>query len=289
MYPDSINQPAGVPQPGAQSAPQGVAMPGQPQPQISTSQQSAVKPAVQSNPNSTQNTLQIAEIRDGIVIMNDGSFRSVLMVKSINFDLMSPQEQEAVEYSYQGFLNSLYFPIQIFIRSQRVDLQPYIAKLNKLRSEQNNMLLAMLMQDYIAFMGILAEQTNIMDKRFYIVVPYEPRPDMQKALAQSKNFITGLLNLFDTKERRVVIDEADLEKAKEELRNRVQAVMQGLMQCNIQALPLDTQELIELYYNTYNPDTATRQQLKNFDELTADIVTKGEGFTPQPNIQGGMQ
>ena len=136
---------------------------------------------------------------------------------------------------------------------------------------------------------ILAEQTNIMDKRFYIVVPYEPRPDMQKALAQSKNFITGLLNLFDTKERRVVIDEADLEKAKEELRNRVQAVMQGLMQCNIQALPLDTQELIELYYNTYNPDTATRQQLKNFDELTADIVTKGEGFTPQPNIQGGMQ
>ncbi|MBX6334481.1 hypothetical protein IRY61_04050 [Candidatus Saccharibacteria bacterium] len=146
------------------------------------------------------------------------------------------------------------------------------------------------MQDYIAFMGILAEQTNIMDKRFYIVVPYEPRPDMQKALAQSKNFITGLLNLFDTKERRVVIDEADLEKAKEELRNRVQAVMQGLMQCNIQALPLDTQELIELYYNTYNPDTATRQQLKNFDELTADIITKGQGPAPRPDMQrGGMQ
>ena len=77
-----------------------------------------------TNPNSTQNSLQIAEVRDGIVIMNDGSFRSVVMVKSINFDLMSPQEQEAVEYSYQGFLNSLYFPIQIFLRSQKVDLQP---------------------------------------------------------------------------------------------------------------------------------------------------------------------
>src|SRR3954471_3106579 len=85
-----------------------------------------------SNPNSTQNSLQIAEIRDGIVIMNDGSFRSVVMVKSINFDLMSPQEQEAVEYSYQGFLNSLYFQVQIFLRSQKVDLQGYIAKLDKI-------------------------------------------------------------------------------------------------------------------------------------------------------------
>ena len=75
-----------------------------------------------TNPNSTQNTLQIAEIRDGIVIMNDGTYRSVIMAKSINFDLMSQQEQEAVEYSYQGFLNSLYFPVQIFLRSQRVDL-----------------------------------------------------------------------------------------------------------------------------------------------------------------------
>src|SRR3984957_13454425 len=102
-----------------------------------------------ANSNSTQNTLQIAEIRDGIVIMNDGSYRSVLMVKSINFDLMSQAEQEAVEYSYQGFLNSLYFPVQIFIRSQRVDLRPYIEKLDKIQTEHDNMLLSMLMQDYI--------------------------------------------------------------------------------------------------------------------------------------------
>src|ERR1700733_2280650 len=95
-----------------------------------------------TNPNSTQNALELAEIRDGIVIMNDGSFRSVVMVKSINFDLMSPQEQEAVEYSYQGFLNSLYFPIQIYMHSTRVDLQPYVEKLDKIRGEQDNMLLA---------------------------------------------------------------------------------------------------------------------------------------------------
>jgi hypothetical protein len=252
--------------------------PGQPAPTVA-----------HSNPNSTQNTLQIAEIRDGIVIMNDGSFRSVVMVKSVNFDLMSPQEQEAVEYSYQGFLNSLYFPIQIFIRSQKVDLQPYIAKLDKIRSEHDNMLLAMLMGDYIDYIEQLSQQTNIMDKRFYIVIPYFPHVDVQKAITQSKNFFTGMLGLFNTKEQHVVINEADLEKAKTELRNRVQSVMQGLLQCGIEGLPLDTQELIELYYDTYNPDTATRQQLKNFNDMNADVVTKGSGNAPQAHLQRELQ
>jgi hypothetical protein len=242
-----------------------------------------------TNPNSTQNTLQIAEIRDGVVIMNDGSFRSVIMVKSINFDLMSPQERESVEFSYQGFLNSLYFPIQIFIRSQRVDIRPYIERLDKIRSEHDNMLLALLMEDYINFMDGLAQQTNIMDKHFYIIIPYFPITDVQKAITQSKNFFTGLTALFQNQEHHVVINEPDLIKAKDELRNRVQAALGGLQQCGVQGLPLDTQELIELYYDTYNPDTATRQQLKNFEDLTAPIITKGEGQASQPNLNREMQ
>ncbi len=286
MNPNQPNQPTpGMPpQAGASFAPQ---MPGAiPQPGVVAPQAAGTKPAgVHSNPNSTQNTLQIAEIRDGIVIMNDGSFRSVVMVKSVNFDLMSPQEQEAVEFSYQGFLNSLYFPIQIFIRSQKVDLQPYIAKLDKIRTEHENMLLAMLMDDYIGFIEQLSAQTNIMDKRFYIVIPFLPHVDVQKAITQSKNLITGLAGLFNNKEQHVVINEAELEKAKTELKNRVQAVLQGLAQCNIQGLPLDTQELIELYYDTYNPDTATRQPLKNFNDLTPDVVTKGAGMAPQAHLQ----
>lgn len=263
--------------------------PSAPQPVVPGAAQPTVAIAPKSNPNSTQNTLQIAEIRDGIVIMNDGSFRSVIMVKSINFDLMSPQEQESVEYAYQGFLNSLYFPVQIFIRSQKVDLQPYIEKLDKIRTEHDNMLLALLMDDYINYIDQLAQQTNIMDKKFYVVIPYFPTLDVQKALTQSKNFLTGLTQLFNAKENHVVINEADLEKAKTELRNRVQAVLAGLLQCNIQGLPLDTQELIELYYDTYNPDTATRQQLKNFNDLTADVVTKGQGAVQQAHLQRELQ
>lgn len=241
------------------------------------------------NPNSTQNTLQIAEIRDGIVIMSDGSYRSVVMVKSINFDLMSAQEQEAVEYSYQGFLNSLYFPVQIFIRSQKIDLGPYINKLDKIRTEHDNMLLALLMEDYINYIDALSQQTNIMDKKFYIVIPYFPVADVQKALTQSKNFFGGLKGVFSKKDHHVTINEAELENAKSELRNRVQAVLSGMLQCGIQGLPLDTQELIELYYDTYNPDTATRQQLKNFNDLTADIVTKGQGTATQAHLQRELQ
>ncbi len=247
----------------------------------------AAKPA--PHPNSTQNSLQIAEVRDGIVIMNDGSFRAVVMAKSINFDLMSPGEQEAVEYSYQGFLNSLYFPIQIFIHSQKVDLQPYIAKLDKIRTEHDNMLLALLMEDYIGYINNLSQQTNIMDKNFYVVIPFFPVIDAQKALTKSKNFLSGFAGLFNKKDQHVVINEAELENAKTELRQRVQAVLAGLQQCSIQALPLDTQELIELYYDAYNPDTATRQHLKDLNNLTADIVTKGAGVAPQAHLQRELQ
>lgn len=288
------------PQPGQQMGPgmppqpqMGPGGPQQPQQmrgpqQRGRQQQQRANAAPPSNPNSTQNTLQIAEIRDGIVIMNDGTFRSVIMAKSINFDLMSPSEQEAVEYSYQGFLNSLYFPVQIFIRSSKVDIGPYIERLDKIRTEHDNMLLALLMEDYINYIDVLARSTNIMDKKFYVVVPYANSPVQQKQLETSKSFIAGLTDLFNKQEQKVVINEKDLEKAKTELRNRVQSVVGGLMQTGVKSIPLDTEELIELYYDTYNPDTATRQHIKNFDELTADVVTKGEGTAPKAHLQGEL-
>jgi len=249
----------------------------------------APKPNKKTNNNSTQNALQIAEVRDGVVIMNDGSFRTVVMAESINFDLMSPEEQDAVEFSYQGFLNSLYFPIQIFIRSQKIDLLPYLKKLDKIRTEHENMLLSVLMEDYINYMNGLSEQTNIMDKQFFVVIPFYTAVSPQQALTQSKNFLGGLGNIFKPKEQHVTINEADLEKAKSELRNRVQTVVSGLEQCGVRSVPLNTQELIELYYDTYNPDTATRQKIRNFDDLTTDIVTKGKGTAVQNHLQREME
>ena len=246
-------------------------------------------PSSNVNPNSTQNSLLISEIRDGIVIMSDGTFRAVVMCRSINFDLMSPQEREAVEFSFQGFLNSLYFPVQIFIRSQKVDMRPYLEKLDKMRAGGANMLLSLLMDDYITFLSEIAQETNIMDKKFYLVIEY-PDPneeDVKSAMRESTSFFTGIGELFKPKDPHVVIDETVLEKAKTELKNRVEAVMQGLLQCGIQSVPLNTQELIELYYDAYNPDTATRQQLKSFDELASPVIEKGQGEAPKPSLGEG--
>src|SRR5690349_17956968 len=155
---------------------------GQPQAAGSNTPQSAAKPP--ANPNTTQNSLLISEIRDGMVIMSDGSFRAVIASKSINFDLMSSREREGVEFSYQNFLNALYFPVQIFIRSQRVDIGPYIDRLATIRRSQDNMLLNVLMDDYINFIDILSQEANIMDKSFFIVVPYFPTGDLTNVLAQ---------------------------------------------------------------------------------------------------------
>jgi hypothetical protein len=119
-------------QPGQAGAPGAPGVPGP---------NEARTPPPPANPNTTQNSLLFSELRDNMVVMNDGSFRAVIACKSINFDLMSSKEREGIEYSYQNFLNSLYFPVQILIRSQRVDIGPYIERLTNIRRDQENMLL----------------------------------------------------------------------------------------------------------------------------------------------------
>jgi len=148
-------------------------------------QQPTQKP---KNPNSTQNSLLLSEVRDNMVIMADGSFRAVIACKSINFDLMSSREREGVEYSYQNFLNALNHPIQILVRSQRIDIGPYIDHLVEIRQAQDNMLLNVLMDDYINFIDALSQEANIMDKSFFIAIPYYPLGDSSNLVEQGKGF-----------------------------------------------------------------------------------------------------
>lgn len=235
------------------------------------------------NPNTSQNALLITEIRDGMAIMNDGSMRSVIACLSINFDLMSTRERESIEYAYQSFLNSLYFPVQILVRSQRVDIGPYLERLTKMRRDQDNMLLGVLMDDYINFIDSISSEINIMDKSFFIVTPYYPTGDLTSAVNTSKNLLS---NLFASQKQSVVrIDEATYRKAKDEMQNRVSTVINGLMQMGIQASRLDTKQLSELYYNVYNPDTAVREPLGNFDPTPAIVIRKGQGEAPQPHLE----
>lgn len=299
------NQPqaTGVPQsdqvpgvPAMQQQMQIPSQPGQPVPQgpqpiatgqpgaapLGSQQNNAVQPTPK-NPNSTQNTLQLSELRDSMVIMNDGSFRAVIACKSINFDLMSDREREGVEYSYQNFLNSLNFPIQILIRSQRVDIGPYIDKLVDIRRSQDNMLLGVLMDDYINFIDVLSQEANIMEKSFYIVIPYFPKGDAANLLDQGKGFFG---KLFAKPQNTIThIDNATYQKAKDEIKNRIDTVIAGLFQMGIQSVQLDTKSLGELYYNYYNPDTALRQPLGDFDDVATTFVKKAEGPAPTGGVQ----
>lgn len=190
---------------------------------------------------------------------------------------MSPGEREAVEQSYQGFLNSLYFSVQIFIRSRRVDLGKYIDNLAKIHKDQDNILLSLLMEDYIAYVQYLIQSSNIMNKQFYIVVPYFPTLASSGGIAAGSRKLTAL---FSSKPKTIVINETNFKEYKTELTQAVQVVLNGLTQMNVQAVPLNTQELIELYYTVYNPQTAESEKLIDINELEAPIISKGTGETP---------
>ena len=170
--------------------------PNQSQPQPNSTPQADQNTQPPRNKSSTQNTLMFEEIRDDMLIIGDGTFRAVIAARSVNFDLMSAVEREGVEYSYQQFLNSLTFPIQIYIRSQRVDIGPYLDKLDRLRASQDNMLLGTLMEDYIGFIDVLSQEANIMDKSFFIIIPYSIGEEAAK-LGKDSDTTKGLLtNLF---------------------------------------------------------------------------------------------
>ena len=249
-------------------------------------QQANPKSSTKENPISTQASLLISELRDNVVIMKDASFRAVVACKSINFDLMSEMEREGVEYSYQNFLNSLKFTTQILIRSQRVDIGPYLERLTEIRRNNDNMLLGVLMDDYINFIDVLSQEANIMDKSFFIVIPYYISQEAEKDVQETKNFFKTFTR--DKGPEITKIDRATYDKALTELTNRVDSVMSGLFQIGVHSVRLNTRELAELYYNFNNPDTAVREPLVDFSKLATIYVKKGEPGDQSAGQQQGV-
>lgn len=275
MNPNNQTQP--MPQPIPPQMAQGQMAQGQ-MPQGQMPAQYQPNPAMmQANPDlpiSTQSTLLISELRDSLVIMKDGSFRAVIACQSINYDLMSEMERDGVEFSYQQFINSLNFTTQILVRSQRVDIGPYIERLAEIRRSNDNMLLGVLMDDYIDFIDALSQEANIMDKSFFIVIPYYPDPNAEKVLQQTKNFFKSFSR---GKEPQVTkIDRNTYDAAVKEINNRVESVMNGLYNIGIHSVRLNTRELAGLYYNFNNPDTAVREPLVDFNQVATTYVKKGD-------------
>lgn len=220
---------------------------------------------------STQNHLMFTEIKDGIVVMRDGSLRMIILGSALNFDLKSPQEQDAIEYAYQGFLNGLHFPIQIIVRSRKLELDNYLDNLEVLQANQENPLIAGLMEDYIYNIRGLLEQVNIMNKEFYIVVPYY----LELKGKKRDNAGVKLADLFKSNSDETQTTEM-FEQRKRDLIQRTNLVAQGLAQMGIRAAVLSTQEITELFYTAYNQDEAVNQNLVDIDQMTTPVVMRGD-------------
>ncbi len=198
---------------------------------------------------STQEFVPIQEVRDGVVILKDGSYRAVVLCSSMNFALKSENEQQAIITQFQNFLNTLDFSLQIFLESRRLDIRPYLALLEGRYQEQVNDLMKIQTREYIDFIKNFTESTNIMTKTFFIVVPYSP------TVAQTGgNAVTRLIpHGRSIPEENVKNKLEQFEESRLQLEERLSVVEQGLIRCGLRTVPLGTEEVIELFYKILNP------------------------------------
>lgn len=208
----------------------------------------------------TQRYLDIAEIRDDMVIMNDGTVRSVLLVSSINFALKSEDEQEAIISAYVTFLNGLDYPIQVVVQSRRMNIDGYIVALGEQEKKTENDLLRTQIGDYRAFVTQLVELGHIMQKRFYVVIPYDPLTNKKRGFMQR-------LSLVLSPAAAAKLNEKQLEDRREQLSRRTGMAGGNLLSMGLQTARLDTQGLIELYYNAYNPDLFEAERMGDLGKI----------------------
>lgn len=201
----------------------------------------------------TQSFVPIKEVRDGVLVLKDGSMRALLLASSLNFALKSTDEQQSIIFQFQNFLNSINFTVQIFVQSRRLDIRPYIALLEQRQKEQTGDLMKMQTREYIEFIKSFTESTNIMTKSFFLVIPYTP-----PVLGGTKNNnpISNVTSMFGAKKdkKELAADATStFEEHRSQLQQRMDVVEQGLVRCGIRVVELGTEELIELFYKIFNP------------------------------------
>ena len=194
-----------------------------------------------------QNFVPIKNIKDGILYMDDGRIKVVLTASSLNLALKGEEEQAAIIGQFQGFLNSLDFPIQIHVESRRVDIKPYLNSLEKRQVEIEDDLMKNQIREYRQFIKTFAERTNIMNKRFFVVVDYEHGENGPSGSAGGG--ILASIGFGKEKELGAI----EIEEWRTQLEQRVSVVAGGLSALGLQVNMLGTEELIELFYKIYNP------------------------------------
>lgn len=199
---------------------------------------------------STKQLVQISDVQDNVVVMTNRSLRMILEVSSINFELRSEDEQAAIIGNFQNFLNSIDFPLQIVINSRKYSITEYLKTIREATASLTNELLKMQADEYQKFIGELAELSNIMTKRFYIVIPFYAMD-----IGTSKGMMGRLKGVFSSK--KIVIPPEQLDTYKGQLLQRAELVFDGLVSLGVKAKLLQGQELVNLFYSLYNPGSTS--------------------------------
>ncbi len=197
----------------------------------------------------TQDFIPIKDIKNGVIILNNGDLRMMLMTSSLNFGLKSADEQAAILLQFQNVLNSLEFPIQISIQSKRLDIRPYLKMLEEREKAQLIDAMKIQVHEYISFIRDFTDRTNIMSKNFFIIVPYSGNKTTQKSSGG------GMSKLFGGggKKKMNAVEIANFEESRIQLEQRVSIVEQGLGRCDLRTIRLGTEEITELFYKKFNP------------------------------------
>ena len=208
------------------------------------------------NLGNTQDLVELESIQDDTLILKDGSLRQVIMVGGVNFSLKSEAEQDAITYAYQNFLNSLDFPIQTVIHSRKINIENYLELLSNRVKEEPTELLQNQIQEYREFIASFVKDNPIMAKTFLVVVPFfsVQLPNKQTI----SRFIPFLGKKTAGEEKAVQERSADMEKNLEQLRQRTSQVIEGLQAIDLEVKTLNNEELVELFYNFYNPSTVEK-------------------------------
>jgi type IV secretory pathway VirB4 component len=202
------------------------------------------------NAKATQEFVPIKEIRDGVIVLKDGSLRAIVLASSVNLSLKSDAEQKATIYQFQSFLNTLDFGIQISIQSRRLDIRPYLLQLESRIKVQTEPLLKLQTKEYIDFIKNFTETVSIMTKTFFIVVPYTHTP-----LRPDSGVVSEVFSVFSRKSREEIkaSQQEDFDEKKSQLEERVGVIQQGLARCGIKSAQLGTEEVVEVFYKVFNP------------------------------------
>lgn len=233
----------------------------------SSKDQKNIKQGKKTNLLSTQRYLQFSEVHDDILVLKNGGLRAVLEVGSINFNLKSEEEQAAIIQGYQRFLNALNFPVQILIRSRKLDIDAYIEDLRVRQKKHTNPLLQEQMEHYIDYVAKLVEYSDIMEKKFYVVVPHTPpRSGKKGTVASFMEYINPADTVLDIIKRK-----KEFKSLKKELENRINTVKTALENCGLGVTQLSTQKIIELFYQAYNPDLARTQKFSSAEDTALEM------------------